>query len=33
MNQLDPRIAHLEIERRLQAAEQRRRVRWARVSR
>ena len=32
MNLLDPRIAHLEIDRRLRAAEHRRRVRWARAA-
>jgi hypothetical protein len=32
MNLLDPRIAQQEIDRRLRAAEHRRRVRWARAS-
>ena len=32
MSLLDPRIAHLEIERRLRGAENRRRVHWARVA-
>ena len=32
MNLMDPRIAYLEIDRRLRAAEHRRRVRWARAA-
>jgi hypothetical protein len=32
MNLLDPRIAQQEIDRRLRAAEHRRRVRWARAA-
>ena len=31
MNVLDPNIAYLEIDRRLRAAEHRRRIRWARA--
>jgi hypothetical protein len=32
MNVLDPHLAYLEIDRRLRAAEHRRRVRWARAA-
>ena len=32
MNLMDPRIAYLEIDRRLRAAEHHRRVRWARAA-
>ena len=32
MNVMEPRIAYLEIDRRLRAAEHRRRVRWARAA-
>ena len=32
MNVMEPRIAYLEIDRRLRAAEHRRRARWARAA-
>ena len=32
MNLLEPRIAYLEVDRRLRAAEHRRRVRWGRAA-
>lgn len=32
MNVMEPRIAYLEIDRRLRAAEHHRRVRWARAA-